>query len=233
MLVVDPDRDDPALELALFVGAEAYLRRRGAKVFYAGGQFELSPLYWGAYGGSECSGLLDSHRAFRRAAEGAGYLPAARSIHLEVDLALPEVRDPRSLLVRRQARVEVEEDAMPANWWEAAALGHSQVTRFRMLAKADDRPLAVASTWDMAPFGRLDGKARAGIFDVEVAEGQRRKGFGRFLIGEVLRHCRNQWAEVVSVQTRSTNRPALGLYQSLGFEVVDSSTLYRRPGNRG
>ena len=36
MLVVDPKRDDPALELALFDQAEAYLKSRGAKVLYAG-----------------------------------------------------------------------------------------------------------------------------------------------------------------------------------------------------
>ena len=232
MLVVDPDRDEPALELALFAEAEAYLRRRGAKVLYAGGQIELSSYYWGVYGGSECSGVLDNHRAFRRAAVGSGYEPVAHSLLFEVDLSAPEVRDPKSLLVRRQTLLEVVEDAQPANWWESSAIGYTQITRFRLLAKGDERELARASTWDMTAFGRVDGKARIGLIDVEVAEGERRKGYGRFLVGEILRHCRSQWAEIVSVQTRETNRAAVGLYQSLGFEPVDSSTLYRRPGSR-
>jgi ribosomal protein S18 acetylase RimI-like enzyme len=128
--------------------------------------------------------------------------------------------------------LEVVEDALPATWWESLAIGYTQITRFRLLAKADDRELARASTWDMAAFGRVDGKSRTGLIDVEVAEGERRKGYGRFLIAEILRHCRSQWAECVSVQTRSTNRAAVGLYQSLGFEAVNSSTLYRRPGSR-
>jgi ribosomal protein S18 acetylase RimI-like enzyme len=232
MLVVDPVVDDPGLELALFAEAEAYLRSRGAEVLYAGGQLELSSYYWGVYGGSECSGMLDQHRAFRRAAEGSGYEAVARSILFDVDLSAPEPRDPKSPLIRRQTWVEVVEDARPANWWEASAIGCSQISRFRLVAKADDRELAVASTWDMAAFGRLDGKARTGLIDVEVAEGHRRKGYGRFLIGEILRHCRNQWGEFVSVQTRSTNAAAIGLYRSLGFEPVDSATLYRRPGSR-
>ena len=84
----------------------------------------------------------------------------------------------------------------------------------------------------MAAFGRLDGRARTGLIDVEVAAGERRKGYGRFLVGEILRHCRNQWGEFVSVQARSTNHAAIGLYRSLGFGPVDSSTLYRRPGSR-
>jgi ribosomal protein S18 acetylase RimI-like enzyme len=232
MLVVDPDRDDPALELALFAEAEAYLRRRGAKVLYAGGQLELSSYYWGVYGGSECSGVLDGHTSFRRAAEGSGYEPVARTILFEVDLSTPDTRDPKSLLVRRQTRLEVVDDARPASWWEASAIGCTQISRFRLLAKDGDKELAHASTWDMAAFGRLDNKSRTGLIDVQVAEGERRKSYGRFLVGEILRHCRSQWGEFVSVQTRSTNRAAVGLYESLGFQPVNSSTLYRRPGSR-
>jgi ribosomal protein S18 acetylase RimI-like enzyme len=233
MLVVDPDRDDPALELSLFAEAENYLRRRGAKVLYAGGQVELSSYYWGVYGGSECSGVLDTHRAFRRGALGSGYQPVAQSILFELDLSAPEVRDPKSSLVRRQTRLHVVEDALPATWWESSAIGHTQITRFRLLAKEDDRELARASTWDMAAFGRLDGKARTGLIDVEVADGERRKGYGRFLVSEILRHARGQWGEFVSVQTRSTNHAAVALYQSMGFKPVESSTLFRRPGSRG
>ncbi len=232
MLVVDPDRDDPALEQALFARAEAYLESKGAKVIYAGGQNELCSFYWGIYGGSECSGVLENHRAFRRAAEQAGYEPVAQTVHLDIDLANPEVRGPRTLQIRRLTHLEVVEDAMPAQWWEASAIGSSQLTRFRLLSKGDDRLLAVGSTWDMVAYSRFDGKTRTGLFDLEVVEGERRKGYGRFLVGEVLKHCRDQWGEVVSVQTRSTNRAALGLYQSLGFEPVDSSTLYRRAGSR-
>jgi ribosomal protein S18 acetylase RimI-like enzyme len=232
MLVVDPDRDDPALELGLFAEAEKYLLSRGAKVLYAGGQFELSSFYWGVYGGSECSGILESHQAFDRAAKNAGYEPVALTLLLEADLAAPEFRDPKSTMIRRQNRVEIVEDATPANWWEASAIGHSQITRFRVLGKADDRELARASSWDMAAFGRLDGKARTGLIDIEVAEAERRKGYGRFLIGEILRHFRSQWGEVVSLQTRSTNQAALALYEGLGFDVVDRATLYRKPGSR-
>jgi len=232
MLVVDPAHDDPGLELALFDQAETYLESRGAKVIYAGGQNELSSSYWGVYGGSECSGVLDTHPAFRRASEASGYQAVARTILFELDLAAPEARDPRSVLIRRQTRLETIDDAMPAHWWEALSLGGSQISRFRLLARDDERVLATAATWDMAAFGRLDGKARTGLIDVEVAPEERRKGYARFLIGEILRHTRNQWGEYVAVQTRETNKAAIGLYQSLGFEPVNSSTLYRRPGNR-
>ena len=232
MLVVDPRIDDPGLELGLHSAAEAYLRNQGAKVFYAGGQGELSSFYQGIYGGSESSGILNSHRAFRRASEASGYEPVGTTKLFDLDLKAPDTRDPRSLLIRRQVRIEVTEDAMPANWWQASSLGYAQMTRFRMLAKPDDRELAHASTWDMASFGRKDGKARTGLIDVEVVDGSRRKGYGRFLVAEIVRHCRSQWAEVVSVQTHATNLAAIALYESLGFEQVETSTLYRRPGSR-
>ena len=59
----------------------------------------------------------------------------------------------------------------------------------------------------MAAFGRLDGRARTGLIDVEVAPEHRRKGYGRHLVAEILRQARSQWGEVVSVQTRSDQRP--------------------------
>jgi len=232
MLVLDPDRDDPAVGRALFAEAEGYLLGRGAKVLYAGGQSELSSCYSSLYGGSECSGILTGHPAFRRASEESGYQPVAESIHLDADLAAPDGRDPRTLLLRRRLRVDVVDDALPASWWEANAIGQARITRFRVFSKLEDKELARASTWDMAAFGRLDGKARAGLIDVEVDEDERNQGFGRYLVSEVLRYCRNDWGEFVSVQARSTNLAAIGLYESLGFVTVDSSTLYRKPGSR-
>ena len=232
MLVVDPFLDQPELENGLVAEAERYLISRGAKVLYAGGQVQLSSFYWGVYGGSECSGILDAHASFRRAVHRAGYEPVASTMIFEADLSAPEFRDPKSTLIRRQHRVDILEDAEPSNWWESAALEGTQITRFRVVSKVDEQEIARASIWDMAAFGRLDGKARSGLIDVEVAEGERRKGFGRFLIGEILRHCRAQWGEVVAVQTLSTNEAAISLYESMGFDSIDSSTLFRKPGPR-
>ena len=69
MLLVEPGWDDPDLERGLFREAENYLKRRGATVVYAGGQYPVNPFYWGLYGGSEFAGVLGRHAAFLRAAE--------------------------------------------------------------------------------------------------------------------------------------------------------------------
>ena len=229
MLMVAPDLpEDPTS--GLFHAAEEYLCRRGAKVLYAGARTPLDPFYRGLYGGSEFSGILDVHLRFQQAALSAGYEPVAETIRFEVDLAAPEPRDPKAVLIRRQARVDVEEDALPEGWWEALSLGSVEITRYQLLSKLDDREMARASTWDMAPFGQPDGRARVGLFGVEVPLEMRRKGYARYLIAEILRSLRSQWIEIVAVQTDATNEPALALYQSLGFVASGTSTLFRKPG---
>jgi ribosomal protein S18 acetylase RimI-like enzyme len=230
MLVVEPDRDNEELERGLIAAAEAYLRSRGATVIYAGGQAPVNPFYWGIYGGSEFAGVLSSHVAFARAALRSGYEPAANTVLLQADLARAEPRDPKGVILRRQTRMEVVDDEVADGWWEAAAIGPFRPTIYRLLARDSDRELARASTWEMAGFGRMDGRVHLGLYAVEVAPEVRRQGYGRHLIGEIMRKARSQWNEVIDVQTRATNLPALALYESLGFARVETATLYRRPG---
>ena len=231
MLVTEPEIDDPELELGLFLAAERYLRSRGASVFYAGGQWPLNPFYWGIYGGSEFSGILDSHADFRRAAARAGYEPSATTIVMEADLSEPETRDPRGLLMRRQFRLEAVEDAIPRGWWHALALGLFRPTAFSLVDKMTGRSVASAWSWDIAACTGLgDGRVALGLIDVEVQPDQRRRGYGRHLVAEILRHARARSTDVVSVQTPATNLPALGLYRSAGFVQIDVATMYRLPG---
>jgi ribosomal protein S18 acetylase RimI-like enzyme len=229
MLVVEADSADTELGRGLIAEAERYLRGHGAQVIYAGGQYPLNPFYWGLYGGSEWAGILSAHATFVRTVVEAGFEPVSTTVLLEADLSTPEPRDPRVVLIRRQARLEVTEDAMPGNWWEAMAIGEFRPTRYRLLSKADGGELAHATVWDMNWFGRGDGRSRIGLIDLEVNPAYRRKGFGRHLVAEILRQARNDMVALVEVQTRVTNVPALALYESLCFEPVETTLLYRLP----
>ncbi len=230
MLVVEPGRDDPDLEAGLMATALAYLRSKGAQVVYAGGQWPLNPFYWGIYGGSEFAGVLDSHASFARAAAGAGFEPVARTTLFEADLSRAEPRDPKTPLLRRQVRLVVAEDAKMPGWWDALALGLFRPSRFELVEKSLNQVVARAWTWDIAGgFAVLDGRSRTALVALEVEPSLRRKGFGRHLVGEILRHVREQNTDILAAQTSAENAAALGLYASLGFEVVDSSTLYRLP----
>ena len=232
MLVVEPGRDDRELVAGLLSAAEQHLRVRGAQVVYAGGLFPLNPFYWGLYGGSEGSGVLSGHATFQRALIDRGYQPVSSTVLLEADLSNPEPRDPRAVLIRRQAQVEFLEDALPSHWWENLAVGQFPMTAARLVGKSDGIELAQASTWDMQWFDREDGRARIGLINLAVAPEHRRKGYGRFLVSEILRRARANLFAAVAVQTAASNQPALALYASLGFAAIEQSTLYRLPAER-
>ncbi len=229
MLAIDDDADDPALPGTLVLQAERYLRSRGAQVLYGGGQFPLNPYYWGIYGGSEGSGVPSRHTDFHRHLVALGYQPAGLTVSLEYGLDRAEPRDPRGVLIRRQTELQFEEDAMPVNWWQNQALSQFRLTRFRLLARSDSAELARADIWDMSWFGRSDGRARVGICSLLVSADHRRQGYGEYLVSEILRWAREHGLSMVEVQTAEENRPALALYQSLGFLVTDHSTVYRLP----
>lgn len=230
MLAADPAVDDPEIGPALLRETERYLRLRGAEVFYCGGQHPLNPFYWGLYGGGEFAGVLDGHSAFSLAAKAGGYQPVSRTVVLEADLAAPEPREPKLTVLRRSFRVEIEDDALPASWWDSLGVGLFRPTRFQLLDKSDNRSVAEAWTWDIAAgFAIGDGRSRTGLYRLEVAPAFRRRGLGRLLVIECLKHARQQRTDVLSVQTSTENLAAVGLYQGLDFQQVDTATLYRLP----
>ena len=135
MLVVEPDLDDRDVVIGLIREAEDYLRSRGAKVVYAGGVYPLNPFYWGIYGGSEGCGVLSMHHPFHHVLLERGYQPAFITVLLEADLSVPEPRDPRGVLIRRQVHVEFQDDALPSDWWQGLALGDFQLLNVRLVVR--------------------------------------------------------------------------------------------------
>ena len=229
MLAVEPGPDASEVAEGLIVEAEGHLRSRGAKVLYGGGQFPLNPFYWGLYGGAEASGVPSNHTLFSSALSVLGYEPVSTTVHLHYDLNQEEIRDPRAPLLRRQVIVDFDEDPVPTNWWENIALTDFRLTHVRLESRTTGDEIARARTWDMSWFGREDGNPRLGVFGVEVAPGHRGRGYGRFLVAEILRRAREYRFERAEIQTLADNEPALGLYQSLGFEPVEQSTVFRLP----
>ncbi len=229
MLAVEPGDGEASVAEALVVEAERYLRRKGAKVVYGGGRYPLNPFYWGLYGGSEAAGVPSSHSQFSSALSSLGYEPIGTAVHLHFDLSRPDPRDPRATILRRQLDVEYDEDRLPGSWWESLALGDFHPICVGLRTRPDGDEVARARTWDMSWFGRDEGRTRLGVFGVEVAAEQRRKGYARFLLGEVVREARERGFRIVEVQTLADNDQALSLYQALDFEPVEQSTVFRLP----
>lgn len=229
MLAVEPGEGEGDVARGLVVEAERHLRRAGAQVIYGGGLYPLNPFYWGLYGGSEAAGVPSSHYQFSSALASLGYEPIGTAVHLHFDLSRPDPRDPRGAVLRRQVDVVHEEEPPAASWWEGAALGDFHPTRTTLRPRGAVAAVASARAWDMSWFGRADGRPRLGVYAVEVDPAHRRKGYARHLLGEVLRAARDRGFSVVEVQVMADNEPALALYQSLDFEPVEQSTVFRLP----
>ena len=211
--------------------AIGYLRERGARVIYAGGRMPMTPFYWGIYGGTEFGGILETHTAFQDAVKRAGFEAVADSVLFEAPLNAPEPRDVRFAPVRRQFRVELQEDAMLESWWAALAIGQFHPTRFQLVDRQTSIPRATAWTWEIAPgFAAEDGLARTALLDLEVDPEFRRRGLGRTLVVECFRHAREHRSDLLCVQADTTNETAVRLYQTLGFETIEHATLFRLPG---
>lgn len=229
MLAVEPGEGEGDVARGLVVEAERYLRRAGAQVVYGGGLSPLTPFYWGLYGGSEAAGVPSSHYQFASALASLDYEPIATAVHLHFDLSRPDPRDPRAAILRRQVDVDHDEDMPADSWWDELALGDFHPTRASLFLRADDVDVATARTWDMSWFGRTDGRPRLGVYAVEVDPAHRRKGYARHLLGDILRAARDRGFMIVEVQVMADNEPALALYQSLDFEPVEQSTVFRLP----
>ncbi|WP_165075455.1 GNAT family N-acetyltransferase [Paludisphaera rhizosphaerae] len=229
MLVVEPGAGAEETAGGLVVEAERYLRRKGAKVLYGGGALPMNPFYWGLYGGSEAAGVPSSHFLFNSTLTNLGYEPISTAVHLHFDLHRPDPRDPRAGILRRQFETVFEEDPVGSSWWEILALADFHPMRVGLRSRADGVEVARAYTWDMTWFGRNDGRPRLGVFGVEVEPAHRRKGYGRFLFGEIIRQARERGFLTMEVQALADNEPAMILYQTVDFEPVEQSTVFRLP----
>ena len=197
---------------------------------YAGGLFPLNPFYLGNLRRKRgMRGALGASAVSRRAAE-RGYQPAGTTVLLEADLSVPEPRDPRSVLIRRQAQVEFQDDALPADWWQCLALGDFQLMNARLVSRSDGSLLGHAQAWDMSWFGRGDSHSRIGLISLDVPAAHRRKGYGRFLVSEIFRRAqrepRRAWSP--SEPPRRMRR-RVAFYASLGFQRVEEATCFRLP----
>jgi ribosomal protein S18 acetylase RimI-like enzyme len=64
------------------------------------------------------------------------------------------------------------------------------------------------------------GNKQAFIYDIEVLESQRRRGFGRAIIETLVEWARDEHLESVRLNVFGHNSGAIALYEQLGFEVM-------------
>lgn len=218
---------DPNLEDQLIQAGVEHLKSSGCRVIYGGGRYPLNPFYWGLYGGSEFSGILDSQPSTLQAFQRNGFRESASSVLFEFDLAKAEPRHLKNIMLKRECRLQILEDENPEENWSALAVEAFHPLVVQILDKTEKAVIARACLWPMSVYGRIEEVSRIGLVDVNVEDDYRRKGYGRLLITESIKCASELSYDILCVQTDSTNLAAIKLYEQSGFVKTESARLFR------
>jgi GNAT superfamily N-acetyltransferase len=220
---------DPAVAAELLVRSEQYLRSHGCKVLFGGGSYPLSPFYYGLYGGSELSGMLDSDACAQVLFREHGYREARRSQVLQRDLAMfRPVVDRQQMQIRRHTTFETVVDPPTTTWWEACIFEPFDRTQFLLRPREAGTLAATVNFWNMETMAGAWGVHAVGLVGLQVTAQRQRQGLAKYLLGEAFRHLHNQGFALAEVHVAQENAAALALFSSLGFDEVDQSVLYRK-----
>jgi ribosomal protein S18 acetylase RimI-like enzyme len=160
-------------------------------------------------------GLSDQLPWVARALARHGFAPTYRELHLEC--AAPHFPPAALPALPGIAMVDGTDDEYVA----VRAMDGDQevgICLFMLLSNHSDHP--EASTW-----GYVDW--------LHVAESQRRRGLGRYLMTWTLRRLWEQGCQGCWLTTGANNWPAQPLYFSLGFEIRDTSSSWEKLPSRG
>jgi len=232
LILVHPEYERSEVPDGLLQQCEAYLQKMGAKVLYGGGVQPLNPFYLGLYGGAELPGVLDSDQVGQRTFVAGGYREIDRTVIFHRSLSdFQAVIDRQQMQIRRRMVVEVTTDPPTRTWWEACTLGSFELTRFVVVPRGGETPVASATFRAMEPIGAGHHLGYStGLIDLQVEPSYRRHGLAVYLLSEVFRQFQRQGIETVEVQTMEHNAAALGVYEKLGFRRAGGGAVYRKEG---
>jgi ribosomal protein S18 acetylase RimI-like enzyme len=229
-LLLTGTRSDKAVVCnELISHGEKYLRDHGSQVILTGTDFPFSPFYLGLYGGSNVPGILGAHHSVIDVFRERGYSP--RSTILVMQRSLHHFRsvfDRQQTTVRRNYRIEQDQDPLPRTWWEACTLGNANRSVFHLIDRKSDQVRGNISYWDVEPLARNWGVRAMGLFHLLVDEAARQAGLGTFLVSESLRHMQQAGVNLVEAQVEKDNLPAVHLFEKMGFETIDTGVVLDR-----
>lgn len=229
MVMVRPDRRKQNIGRELIARAEGYLRGAGAKEIFAGEAFPRNPFYLGLYGGSESAGFLESDANAAPFFAALGYEPAERRLLFRRDISQRnEPFDPRLVAIRRKVQLAITDHPVGASWWWMTREGRLDSICFSLLPAAGGAPLATMTCWGMDLQSQTWRQRTVGLMDFHVPEPERRKGYAKALLLEVVRRLRDELVTHVEVVVSDTDAPALAMIRKIGFEQVDAGIVYRK-----
>jgi ribosomal protein S18 acetylase RimI-like enzyme len=228
VVAVRPNYRRQGIGTALLHRVEALLRDGGAQTIYFGAMRPLNPFYLGVYGGSELPGVLVTDTLAEPFLLANHYTLWDQCVVFQRNLEThPGITDPRFASLKRQYKLQVLPRRIDRSWYEEALLTPFELLQFQLQDAKTRHPVARAMFWEMDLYSWRWHHSCAGIVEVEVEEGLRRQGLGKFLLSQMLIYLHEQFFTQVEVQTMVRNTAAVSLYQSLGFEKVDEGRVYQ------
>ena len=232
MLMVGPHVDRHQIAEQLLRLSEAHLRSRGARTLTVGCVRPVNPFYLGLYGDNDSPGLLESDAETVALFRSAGYELAQMRIVLERRLSgFRPILDRVQMQVRRQYHIELDFDPPAANWWEACTTGQADRVVHRIVSRTAGETCGTVTSWDLAHLSASRGVRAVALVGLEVQAAHRGQGLGTFLVGETLRRLHSEFVhrvDLAAIQVAEDNRPALAMFQKLGFTQVDRSLVLKK-----
>lgn len=213
----------------LVARAEQYLREKGAKEILFGEAERRAPFYLGLYGSSECAGILESDPTAGLFLQALGWQPAERFLLLSRNItAKKDPFDPRLIAIKRQMKFGIMDKPPGASWWWMTRHGRFESLSFALVPNSGAAPPAFVSCWGMELHSACRGQRTVGLTDLVTIDSDRRKGYAKALVLEVLRRLREDQVTHVEMVVPADNTPAVNLFRALGFEVFDTGSVYRK-----
>ncbi len=228
LIGVRPAHRKHGIGTELLTRCEQYLRQRGAQVLYAGEQGCRCPFYQGLYGGSDAAGFLISDADAEPFLIRRGYKVERRILVLQRDLLKPlKVADPRFAGLRQRYELHIRS---PHNlgFAQECSLGSTEPLEFFLLEKQNGATAASTFAWEMEGFSYRWQRPAAGLVGFHVAENQRRKGLGKFLLVTLLKQLQEQYCEIVETHIDDNDAAPARFARELGFQQVDVGQVYVR-----
>jgi ribosomal protein S18 acetylase RimI-like enzyme len=228
-LGVRPSHARQGIGTELLRRCESYLTGKGAHTLFAGPMAPHNPFYLGLYGGSELPGFLASDPTTEPFLRRHGYDVHDTCLVFQRSLTQPaNITDLRFPHLRQHYDVRIVPRSGIASWWQECTLGPIELVEFHLLDKASNQMVGKTAVWEMDLFSWRWNQPAVGIMEIEVVPEFRRRGMAKFLLSQMLRYLQEQYFGLTEVQTMQHNQPAINLYQSLGFQQVDTGRIYKK-----
>lgn len=225
----------------LIAACEDYLQSHGAKVIYGGAvrtavemgsgrtTHPFTPFYIGMIGGSEPSGITESNLLLLDAYAQAGYEVIDQLQHFELDvLAFRPLMNPKIATLRRRLTLNIVEDAIPRNWWEAVTLGPFELARLTVDDKETKRTVAMAILRSSEPMRAHSAGHTWDLMEVRVAPKFRKQGVATYVLNEAFRYCAKRGVVRVDTQTKVSDEATTGLLRHFGMYPTTCGRVLRK-----